>query len=319
MDPLRLSGFTGRKRSATLLGHLTDVPFFVNENIGQKILSKDLENIVKKVASGKTLTSAERSLVEKAYGTSGDVKFAKTIVELSEILGVSRKTIVRLRKLKGSPKPCSDGRHNVAKWRDFVRKHDLKEPDSPEDEELKTRKLLAEVKQAEIKPEHYHKKGALAAPRQPDRVNFFKESDISQFYIVQGRKYDPKELDIIEKQVNVPIKRAIQRKYYTPEKKAILDTLRKQKKVKEFREIAEKIKQDIAFDWNANPNKIYMTEEKRNAYINEGGIHHLDKEYTVFGEVIEGFEVIDKIAALPTDGNDRPITDVRIKVRILSE
>lgn len=172
---------------------------------------------------------------------------------------------------------------------------------------------------AEIKLEHYHKKGALAAPRQPDRVNFFKESDISQFYIVQGRKYDPKELDIIEKQVNVPIKRAIQRKYYTPEKKAILDTLRKQKKVKEFREIAEKIKQDIAFDWNANPNKIYMPEEKRNAYINEGGIHHLDKEYTVFGEVIEGFEVIDKIAALPTDGNDRPITDVRIKVRILSE
>ena len=172
---------------------------------------------------------------------------------------------------------------------------------------------------AEIKPEHYHKKGALAAPRQPDRVNFFKESDISQFYIVQGRKYDPKELDIIEKQVNVPIKRAIQRKYYTPEKKAILDTLRKQKKVKEYRDIAEKIKQDIAFDWNANPNKIYMPEEKRNAYINEGGIHHLDKEYTVFGEVIEGFEVIDKIAALPTDGNDRPITDVRIKVRILSE
>ena len=88
---------------------------------------------------------------------------------------------------------------------------------------------------AEIKPEHYHKKGALAAPRQPDRVNFFKESDISQFYIVQGRKYDPKELEILEKQVNVPIRKAIQRKYYTPEKKAILDTLRKQKKVKEFR------------------------------------------------------------------------------------
>ena len=95
----------------------------MNENIGQKILSKDLENIVKKVASGKTLTSAERSLVEKAYGTSGDVKFAKTIVELSEILGVSR-TIVRLRKLKGSPKPYSNGKHSVSKWRDFVRKHD---------------------------------------------------------------------------------------------------------------------------------------------------------------------------------------------------
>ena len=97
------------------------------------------------------------------------------------------------------------------------------------------------------------------------------------------------------------------------------DLMSRGKEVKELREIAEKIKQDIAFDWNATPNKIYMPEEKRNAYINEGGIHHLDKEYTVFGEVIEGFEVIDKIAALPTDGNDRPINDVRIKVRILSE
>lgn len=63
-----------------IIGHLTDVPFFVNENIGQKILSKDLENIVKKVAFGKTLTSAERALVEKAYGTNGDVKFVKTII-----------------------------------------------------------------------------------------------------------------------------------------------------------------------------------------------------------------------------------------------
>lgn len=170
---------------------------------------------------------------------------------------------------------------------------------------------------AEIKPEHYHKKGALAAPRQPDRVNFFKESDISQFYIVQGRKYDPKELELLEKQTNVPIRRAIQRKYYTPQKKAILDSLRKQNKVKEFREIANKIKQDIAFEWNANNDKIFMSDEKREAYTQQGGVHHLDKEYTVFGEVIEGFEVIDKIAALPTDKSDRPLTDIKIKVRIL--
>ena len=90
------------------------------------------------------------------------------------------------------------------------------------------------------------------------------------------------------------------------------------KKVKEFREIANKIKQDIAFEWNANTDKLYLPDEKREAYINNGGIHHLDKEYTVFGEVIEGFDVIDKIAALPTDKNDRPLTDVRIKVRILN-
>lgn len=171
---------------------------------------------------------------------------------------------------------------------------------------------------SEIKPEHYHKKGALAAPRQPDRVNFFKESDISQFYIVQGRKYPPKELDLLEKQTNIPIRKAIQKKYYTPEKKAQLDTLRKQKKITEFREIANKIKQDIAFEWNANTDKLYMSEDKKEAYIHQGGVHHLDKEYTVFGEVIDGFDIIDKIASLTTDGNDRPQIDVKIKVRILN-
>lgn len=176
----------------------------------------------------------------------------------------------------------------------------------------------SQIIDAEIKPEHYHKKGALAAPRQPDRVNFFKESDICQFYIVQGRKYPEKELDIIERQVNVPIKNTIQRRYYTKEKKVILDSLRKEKKVKEFREIAEKIKQDIAFEWNANPDKVYMPADKIKAYSTLGGVHHLDKEYTVFGEVVEGLEVIDKIAALPTDRSDRPFKDVRIKVRILN-
>ena len=54
---------------------------------------------------------------------------------------------------------------------------------------------------AEIKPHHYHKKGALAAPRQPDETNPLKKSDISQFYFTVGRKYPPEELDHIEKSV----------------------------------------------------------------------------------------------------------------------
>ncbi|WP_082989342.1 peptidylprolyl isomerase [Culturomica massiliensis] len=171
---------------------------------------------------------------------------------------------------------------------------------------------------AEIKEVHYHKKGALAAPRQPNRENFYKESDISQFYIVQGRKYTEKELEMIEKSVNIPIKNAIRRKYYTPEKKVILDSLRALKKVDEFRRIAGKIKENIEFDWNTNTDKIYMPEDKKEAYMNSGGMHHLDKEYTVFGEVVEGLEVIDKIAALPTDENNRPFKDVKIKVKVLN-
>ena len=171
---------------------------------------------------------------------------------------------------------------------------------------------------AEIKPYHYHKKGALAAPRQPDETNPLKKSDISQFYFTVGRKYSPEEIERIEKSINAPIRRAIQNKYYTPEKKAILDSLKAQKNVPEFRKIANKIKADIARDWENNKDKLFMDDAKIQAYTTAGGAHDLDGEYTVFGELIEGFEVLDKIAALQTDKKNRPLKDVRIiRVKII--
>lgn len=72
-------------------------------------------------------------------------------MELADILGVNRKTIDRWRKMKGSPKSKPDGRQDISKWRQFIKKNGLKEVDTPEDEVLKSRKLLADVKQAEIK------------------------------------------------------------------------------------------------------------------------------------------------------------------------
>lgn len=126
----------------------------MDENIANRILDKDLENIVKKVAQGKTLTSTERARIENAYNKTEPAKhsaYALNYVELADILGVNRKTINRWCKLQDAPKPLSNGKHNVAKWQAFVKKNGLKEVDSPEEEELKSRKLLAEVKQAELK------------------------------------------------------------------------------------------------------------------------------------------------------------------------
>ena len=120
---------------------------------------------------------------------------------------------------------------------------------------------------AEIRKNRFHKKGALCAPRQPDRVNFHKESDISQFYIVHGRVYTIEELIRMEKAVNIPVKNRIIKKYYTSEKKALLDTLRNNKKVEEFRTIADKIKRDIAFEYDASPETLYFSEEMKETYI----------------------------------------------------
>ncbi len=117
---------------------------------------------------------------------------------------------------------------------------------------------------AEIKPNHFHKKGALAAARQGDQVNPKKNSSGSQFYIVQGMVLQPAQIDMFEKQTG--------------------------KKV---------------------------SAERRKIYSTIGGTPHLDDDYTVFGEVIKGLEVIDKIAAVQTGAADRPLKDVKMKITVV--
>ncbi|NOU61584.1 peptidylprolyl isomerase [Marinifilum caeruleilacunae] len=171
--------------------------------------------------------------------------------------------------------------------------------------------------ESEFHPKFFHKKGAIASPRQPDKVNIFKESDVSQFYIAHGRVFTDAELTAMEKEVNVPLRKRIVKRYLTPKKRQILDSLKKAKKVEEFRAIANKIKESIDFDYSAAREKLEFTPEQRKAYTTVGGVPHLDANYTVFGEVISGLEVLDKIVNLKTDGNDRPYTDVKMKVKIL--
>ncbi|MCF6185635.1 MAG: peptidylprolyl isomerase, partial [Bacteroidales bacterium] len=62
-----------------------------------------------------------------------------------------------------------------------------------------------------------------------------------------------------------------------------------------------------------------MPEYQRNIYKTIGGIPHLDGNYTVFGEITEGLDVIDKIAEVKTDRNDRPVKDVKMKIKIITE
>ncbi|HKI89086.1 MAG TPA: peptidylprolyl isomerase [Draconibacterium sp.] len=171
----------------------------------------------------------------------------------------------------------------------------------------------------EIRPNHFHKKGALCAPRQPDEINPFQQSDISQFYIVKGRVHTQGELDTLEMAVNRPIRKKIIDKYLTPEVRAELKKLKEEKKVKEFRKIASKVKDQIETEYSLDPNTLKFSDEQREAYTTVGGYPDLDGKYTIFGECISGFDVIDKIAALKTDENNRPYTDVKITVTVLKE
>ena len=59
---------------------------------------------------------------------------------------------------------------------------------------------------------------------------------------------------------------------------------------------------------------LSYTDDERKKYIEEGGVPFLDNGYTVFGEIVKGIEVVDKICAQPTASMDRPVEDITMKV-----
>jgi hypothetical protein len=126
----------------------------LSPDIAGKILDADFQNIVKKVAAGKPLTVAERARIEsRAAGSVETLAYAKTLVELASVLGVTRRTLSTWQKMEGAPKALSNGLWPVADWREFVRLNGLKAGKAPvgNEEALKARKLLAEVEERELR------------------------------------------------------------------------------------------------------------------------------------------------------------------------
>lgn len=168
----------------------------------------------------------------------------------------------------------------------------------------------------EFRDHHFHKKGALAAPRRDDDVNPKKKSDASQFYIVHGKIYTQGRLDSMEMKVNVPIKNKIIREHYIPYKDK-LDEL-KTTDASAFNAMLDSLLHVVDSLYEAAPGKFFLRDDLKEAYATIGGSHHLDGEYTVFGEVTDGLEVIDKIANLPVDDHARPKNDAKI-IKVYTE
>lgn len=168
----------------------------------------------------------------------------------------------------------------------------------------------------EFREDRYHKKGALAAPRKGDNENPRKKSDASQFYIVHGQVYTVGRLDTLERTVNVPIRNELIRTHYSPHKEELARL--KESDPRGFNALLDSVLGIVDSLYAEAPGKLILPEGLKEDYSTIGGLRHLDGEYTVFGEVFEGLEVIDKIAALPVDGNSRPTTDAKI-IRVYVE
>lgn len=171
---------------------------------------------------------------------------------------------------------------------------------------------------AEIHPHLYHKKGALCAARQGDNVNPDRASSGSQFYIVQGRKFNDSLLNEFEARINVSIQQQLIRAFYlAPENKEYLERLtaaQKERNMQALQQISDEVEPIIEASF---PEKeFHYTPEQRKTYSTLGGTPHLDMQYTVFGEVIAGLEVVDKIASVPKNG-EKPVKPMRMKVSVI--
>ncbi|NLN29779.1 MAG: peptidylprolyl isomerase [Bacteroidales bacterium] len=173
--------------------------------------------------------------------------------------------------------------------------------------------LLNYTVKAEFNPAYFHKKGALAAARQGNEINPEMRSSGTQFYIVQGSTLTDSELDHAEQNINNSVIQAV----FTAFLRQVADSSRKAGHMAEDSEIHEKAS-SLMFEYLSTHESYTISEEQRAVYKTLGGVPRLDASYTVFGEVTEGLDVVDKIAAVQTDARDRPVSDVRIiKMKIL--
>jgi len=165
--------------------------------------------------------------------------------------------------------------------------------------------------EAEIKcPQFFHKRGALAAARTGDQVNPERRSSGSQFYIVTGRKFNATQLDQMEKQMEYERKREVFNRLQMENRDSIM-SLRKARDNEALEALRLRLV-DLTEKEVAGQDGAKFTTEQREAYTTVGGAPHLDGTYTIFGEVVDGMDVVDKIEHVSTDGADRPVEDVKV-------
>ena len=177
-----------------------------------------------------------------------------------------------------------------------------------------TQESLEDRIPAEIISNFMHTKGALAAARQPDRVNPEKMSSASQFYIVHGKIFSKEELTIDQLALNQGLSELMKNPGYDTIAQQFIN-LQRGNKIKEMNQLALRYVELVESVQGISLRKD-MALDRLEAYTTLGGAPHLDNEYTIFGRVVAGLEVVDQIASVSVGRANRPIEELFMTMEI---
>lgn len=165
-----------------------------------------------------------------------------------------------------------------------------------------------------IYPQLFHKRGALSAARTGDEINPHRASSGSQFYIVWGKAYNEGQLRQLDGQLEM---QALQTAFnrLVSERRADIMQLRRNRDHAALQILQEELQTLAMAEVKAHP--VALSDHQREVYSTVGGTPHLDGQYTVFGEVVEGLETVGKIEQAATGRGDRPLEDIAMTLTLI--
>ena len=172
--------------------------------------------------------------------------------------------------------------------------------------------------EAEIKPMFFHERGALSAARLADQMNPTKASSGSQFYVVQGKQISETELTQLELSIrNTRKSNTLREIIMTPKYESVRNLVNQKQQAQDFDWLNSFFEKSDTLIKKEKPGytSFSFSPQQKEYYTKFGGAPFLDGDYTVFGKVIKGLEVIDKIAQAPKTG-ERPTEDIRMFVTV---